>query len=196
MRSVVLALALVVGCAGPAAVVEIPVVRRPVDVAIEHTVLLSDPGCTGIRIGGGLVLTAKHCLHNRVIGDVYSGFAIVDVSPNHDFAIMSGDSAVPGVDIVPAVIGEHLYAVGYPVCFEDGEQYLTVTDGILAGPENENQQRITAPVWHGNSGGGAWNDSGELIGVIVSISVLPTGFPWPGSAYMVPARYILQALNR
>lgn len=204
-RALVLVALVALGCT-PAAVpvpVESPVARteRAVDVAIDHTVLLDDPGCTGVRIGDGLVLTAKHCMNGRVVGDIYSNFTVKYVSPAYDFAVMSGDGPTAGVILQDALIGEHLYVVGYPQSVDDLKQYLTVTDGIFAGPSSYDQERITAYGYYGNSGGGVWNDSGELIGILVTMrpstatygpSEIPV--PMPAHSFMVPVRFIRLAM--
>lgn len=167
---------------------------------IDNTVLLESPGCTGVRIGGGKVLTAQHCVEDKYeVGDVYTGFTVDYISPDHDFAVLSGDTPRPLMRLPDARVGEHVYVVGYPVSVDDGEQHLTVTDGIVAGPVHNDQQRITAYAYYGNSGGGCWNDAGELVGILVQIRPFEGGYdgypaPMPAHSYIVPTKYIRPVL--
>jgi hypothetical protein len=190
---------LLAACVGQPAVVA-PVVVRPIDEVIAHTVLLSEPGCTGVRVGGGLVLTAKHCIEDRYdLNDTYSGFQISHISATRDFIVMAGDTFIKPVALSSALIGEHVYIVGFPMSIDDGAQALTVTDGVFTGREFEGMERITAYAYYGNSGGGVWNDAGELIGILVEMRPDSAGYhglpsPHPAYSYMVPVRSIRGAL--
>ncbi len=188
-------LLLLAGCAGQPSVAN-PAPVRNVDSMVAHTVLLHDPGCTGVRVGNGEVLTAKHCIKERVTGDAYDAYKVKYISPEYDFAVLSGDTQLPIVLMPDAQLGEHLYVVGYPTDINDGKQHLAVTDGVYVGTEWRNMQRITAYAYYGNSGGGCWNDAGELLGILVELRLTDatTGdkYPVPLQAYtyIVPVRYI------
>lgn len=187
-----------IGCAG-APVPATPPVVRPIDNMIAHTMQLSDPGCTGVRIGGGKVVTAQHCVEDKyAVGDKYTGLTVEYISDKYDFAVLGGDTAQSPVPLVDAVVGERVYVVGYPVSIDDEEQYLTVTDGVYTGVVADYMQRITAYAYYGNSGGGAWNSSGELVGILVEIRPVGEGqygiFPMPAHSYMVPAKLVRDVL--
>ena len=195
-------LLLLVGLAGCHTALADTEAVRPLDDAISHTVLLKDPGCTGVRIGGGLVVTAKHCMGSRHEGDRHSGMTVGYISPDHDFAVLKGDAPIMSVWLRDAKIGQHVYAIGFPVSIDDGKQHLTVTDGIVAGPaDSEDQERITAYAYYGNSGGGVWGDGGEVVGILVEIRPSGTAdggypVPMPAHSYMVPISFVRDVVLR
>jgi V8-like Glu-specific endopeptidase len=158
-------------------------------------VLLVNPGCTGVRIGRGQVLTAKHCLDGRGLGADYGPYTVKYVSWTYDYAVLQGDTAHEAVTLSDAVPGEHVMVVGYPMSIDDQKQHLTYTDGLYTGVETaEHMQRITAYAYYGNSGGGVWNDAGELVGILVEIRPASLGeygpVPMPAHSYMVPVRLV------
>jgi S1-C subfamily serine protease len=195
------ALVLLGACAGQPAV---PVTRpvqpfNPVQYAVKHSVFLSESGCSAIAIGGGVTVTAKHCVPDDAeVGDAYEGGTLVWVDQVHDFAIFKTLVDSDAVLLRDAQLGEHLWVVGWPMQLGSGEQQLTVTDGVFAGPVDDDQERITAPVYFGNSGGGVWGDDGALLGVAVSIyAVRLEGFrpiPYTAQSFMVPSKYLRLAV--
>ena len=80
-------------------------------------------------------------------------------------------------------VGDNAHVVGHP-----SRLWWTYVHGIISAirpnvrlnPEKGriDMLQISAPIFHGNSGGGAWNDNGELIGICKSMhSEVPnTGF--------------------
>lgn len=163
----------------------------PVAEAIYRTMLSEDLNCSAVDVGEGRVLTARHCTDNKAtkvtdIGTLsYTGkaadFAVYTAGPRYT------DLACRRV----AEIGEHVYAVGFPGQPGTDDQLLTVTDGVIAGPiDAEGEQRFTAPIWFGSSGGGVWDDWGCLVGISVSL--------WndrAGAYYMVPQATIWDELT-
>lgn len=202
MRLVALALALLSACAGQ------PYVATndgptPVENMIAHTVLLEDPGCTGIRIGGGKVLTAKHCMDDHPVGSVYTGFTVEYIDAHSDFAVLSGDAPATWVTMPDASEGERVYVVGYGMDINDGKQRRATTDGVYTGVEIDDSsgvlQRITAFAYYGNSGGGVWNERGDLVGILVQgrfTGATYNGYPvpFPCYQYMVPIRFVREVL--
>lgn len=198
-------LALLASCAGakPADVV-VPADGGPpragLQIALERTIYLSGSGCSAVALGKDRLVTARHCLpDDGKAGDAYEGGEVLFISPSHDFAIVKFPDPRPAVLRRNAVVGEHLWVVGYPMQLGSEEQDLTVTDGILAGPvDAAGQQRITAPVYFGNSGGGVWSDRGELLGIAVSIYAarLDGAYPMPYAAqsFMVPVALLRESL--
>jgi S1-C subfamily serine protease len=171
-----------------------PVAVAPVARALRHTVFAEDLGCTAVDVGQGQVLTAKHCVDDLPWGSYTDEGRIVYVSADRDFAILFDPSRT---DSPPACmraprLGEHLYAVGYPVQLVSDTQELTVTDGVFAGPrDSDGQYRITAPIYYGNSGGGVWGNDGCLLGLSVS-GILQM----PGMNYIVASQDIVPWLPR
>jgi hypothetical protein len=197
MRAAVI-LALLVGCQ-VAQPVNSPAPVRNVDAMIGRTVLLDSPGCTGIRVGGGHIVTAQHCVEgNYLVGELYTGYTVEYISPDYDFAVLAGDEPYMPATLTSAVIGEHVYVVGYPVSIDDNEQQLTVTDGVFTGATDGYLERVTAYGYYGNSGGGVWNDAAELVGVLVEIRPALDGWygtaPMPAHSYMVPVDLVARFL--
>ena len=161
--------------------------------ALQHTMLMAE-GCSAVDVGQGLVITAAHCVDQLAPGDDTSVGMLVYRSPVKDFAVLF-DTARLG-NATPrfrsARLGEHLYAVGYPVQLATERQALTVTDGLYTGAVDElGQERITAPIYFGNSGGGCWAEDGSLVGLTVS------GYlEMPGMNFIVPVAAITPWLPR
>lgn len=141
-----------------------------VSVGLKHTLHMLE-GCTAVDAGYGFILTAKHCVDELSVGSITSVGTLVFVSANRDFAILfdvkSANHQKPKMRACN--IGEHLYAIGWPVQMVNDKMALTVTDGLCAGPvdESDGELRITAPIYFGNSGGGVWGDDGALLGLSV-----------------------------
>ncbi len=63
-------------------------------------------------------------------------------------------------------IGSYVSMYGYPAI---GGETITRTDGKIAGYE-QMMYKIDGSIDHGNSGGGAFNNSGELIGIPTAVA--------------------------
>jgi hypothetical protein len=199
LRLAVLLLAALTACSLPMPPVAPTPPALPQNVAVvtalRHTLFLqlsSGGGCSAVDIGGGRVLTAKHCVDDLEVGATTSLGRLTYSAPDRDWAlIMAQDRVKNGAPALRAPrLGEHVYAVGYPVQLATGTQELTVTDGVVAGPsDDEGSLRITVPIYFGNSGGGAWAEDGALLGITVS------GYlELPGMNFMVSAEDIAAAL--
>lgn len=205
MRAAVVALlALLAGCGALGALSapsESPAGPAPdvaVVTALKHTQFFKEAGCTAVDIGYGRVVTAKHCVEDENpkkdwdVGEKTSMGVVTYISPKLDFAILVNQAWIkhPGVSLRPPRLGEHVYTVGYPVQLSTKTQELTVTDGVAAGPiDEEGNLRITAPIYYGNSGGGCWAEDGSLVGLTVN------GYlQMPGMNYMVSAEDIAEVL--
>jgi S1-C subfamily serine protease len=166
--------------------------------ALKHTKFFAEAGCTAVDIGYGRVVTAKHCVEdddperNWDVGDVTNLGVVVYKSPELDFAILVNQEWIknPPASLRAPRLGEHVYTVGYPMQLATDKQELTVTDGVAAGPfDDEGNIRITAPIYFGNSGGGCWAEDGSLLGITVS------GFvEMPGMNFMVSAEDVAEVL--
>jgi S1-C subfamily serine protease len=187
VKALVLALALGLASCAPRTLV----VRAPADTdvavatGLRHTVFADKLGCSAIDVGRGIVVTAKHCVDHLELGGETEAGMVIYMSPDLDFALLfdAGRLQNPRPAIRAPRLGEHIYAIGYPVQLATKEQELTVTDGIVCGPgDGEGHLRITAPIYYGNSGGGLWAEDGAFVGVTVS------GFlEMPGMNFVVSA---------
>lgn len=213
MKAAVVLLAAVLaactGCVGQTAPEAAPPAgTEVVAYAVRHSVLLDPPGCTGVEVIDGVVVTAKHCLEDDAevgdaFGDPVKAGTVQYVSPHRDFAVIAypalPDAHSQYIRMRPYVLGEHVYIVGYPMQLRSREQELTITDGIIAGPIDDGDVRTTADAYFGNSGGGVWGDDGALLGILVNINAAPaipgSPMPYPGQSYMVPIKYVRPVLK-
>lgn len=192
-------IAALLGCGSappPAVTVTVtqPVVDIGIATALKHTALADDLGCTVVDVGGGVVVTAKHCVDELEAGAMTEVGVVVYQDEKLDFALLYDLSKAEhsNVEMRAPKFGERVYTVGYPVQLATRTQELTVTDGLFAGPAgNDGELRITAPIYFGNSGGGCWGTDGALVGITVS------GFlDLPGMNFIVPANLVEDALGR
>lgn len=192
MKRCVVALALALAACAPRTIVVAAPSRTDVAVAtgLKHTVFVEEMGCTAVDVGRGFVVTAKHCVDDEEtqddgLGRQYKAGLVVYVHKDLDFAILFDAGRLENKQprLRAPRLGEHVYAIGYPVQVVTEKQALTVTDGIMCGPDDgEGHARFTAPIYYGNSGGGVWAEDGALIGISVS-GVLAM----PGMNFLVPA---------
>ncbi|RAP77094.1 stalk domain-containing protein [Paenibacillus montanisoli] len=127
---------------------------------------------SGVVIGKDEILTNYH-----VIADAAEGKAlllsgkeielqgIVGYNEQHDLAIVKTKTPlnIAPVEIgVGAEKGDHVVAIGSPLGFQN-----TISDGVISNITYDGAQyyQISAPIDHGSSGGGLFNDYGELIGI-------------------------------
>lgn len=106
-----------------------------------------------------------------------------------DLALLESAEALatggPQVELAgkPPKIGDPLTVIGAPL----GDE-RTVTEGILSGIEKRGDgiiYRVSAAVFFGNSGGGAFNRDGELVGIAHAIQMLGGFIVVPGAAFFV-----------
>ncbi len=172
--------------------------------AVAHSELLYPPGCTGVEVARAVFVTAKHCIEDgQKAGDNFkAGGLLAYVDEDYDYVVIvrSARYGYDFIDMRPAAPGEHLYLVGYPQQVRDGKQQLTVTDGIFTGAVDlsDGYERISAPAYFGNSGGGVWGEDGALLGLLVNGDFADAGrwpMPYPGAGYMVPIAEVVKGLN-
>lgn len=148
------------------------------------------PVCTGVWISKNLILTAEHCVEDEESLDYSTpeGFldleshkafpvakskkfdlallmTVPDETPDHNIVVMKEGSPVAGdpVDIIG-------HPIGYPWTYSTG--YVSSVRGIMNGPAGSSASilQISAPVWMGNSGGGAFDTQGRLAGICSWVS--------------------------
>ena len=140
---------------------------------------------TATYIAPHYLLTAYHVIskdtdkkvHIILDGGVYQGTVIAELK-NFDMAIVYTPLHV-GIPVKlgsssEAYVGDTVITVGSPV-----ELDYTLGVGHITAPERidyDRKRRVLqyfAPNYHGNSGGGLFNSSGELIGVISYYDTFP-----------------------
>lgn len=176
--------------------------------AVDLTVaLITNEGtfCAGVWVGPHSVLTAAHCVQdNKFVVDgvtqvedhdlAVAEAKVLKVSEHQDLALLG----VPAMSHNYANValswsqGEELTIVGHP----NGEKWVWMRGWIekailYSGPfDNINDVaylRVQAPIWYGNSGGGAWDHAGNLVGIASMMSQVQPTLGWFVSAEEVHA---------
>lgn len=145
--------------------------------------------CSGVWVGDDKILTAAHCVDTKDItlymtkNDVGKDIARlsikVKVDEKSDLALLISDpKSTPAHSI--AVISKDKPYSGLQVFIEGHTtgMWWTYSEGVVSSNIRtyfENNKvpaiQISAPAWFGNSGGGAFNENGELVGLCSWLSV-------------------------
>lgn len=193
-----LAIAVLLGCATTSTNAEDTLphfdASRPVERAIHSTVLVQTitgrTFCSGTLVKGTKhVLSAAHCfgggdfmlvgMHGTYLADV------VHLDEANDIAILRPYGVdirrVDGVPLArkPGRMGDRVFALGHA----KGDEFpFTLTDGVISFPhrdDNGHYVQATAPLVGGMSGGGFYNDAGELLGANLFVWLTPTHCKFP-----------------
>lgn len=134
---------------------------------------------SGVFIAPGIIVTNAHvingqseCAIRTVDGEVYPIDGVIGYNPALDLAILKmsdqiGDAVKLG-DPDAMSKGDNVVAIGSPLGY-----YNTVTTGIHANKIYDADIRVlqnSLPLAPGNSGGGLFNENGELIGINTAIA--------------------------
>jgi S1-C subfamily serine protease len=129
---------------------------------------------------------------------------LVEAHPDIDICVIAtgmiiGGYSVGGIHPIEAIRsftdlnpGERVFVIGNP---KPGKQALTwsLTDGIISALRSENSVdkiQISAPIFHGNSGGALFDEYGNLIGITTEGYIERTqGFNFAIAADLIWARY-------
>ena len=132
--------------------------------------------------------------HSRVKGSA----TVLSYDRDADLALMS--AIVPSatwalLDASAAFAGEPLATVGHPsgLGWSYAPGYVASAHRSESGALSDVKQdmlQVSAPIWHGNSGGGAFNMAGSLVGIA---SFFRSNMPSCG--YFVPAATILRFVH-
>lgn len=156
---------------------------------VDATAALHNPAsgalCAGVFVSEELLVTAAHCVRDLEVGEE------IDVA-THDGLVSKGPVALVQEDrdialvLVPAAgihgiadlgplpeQGQHVLVVGHPLglafSFSSGDVAAvrllknTLDDGEY--PDDAYAIQTTAPISPGNSGGGMFNERGQLVGI-------------------------------
>lgn len=172
------------------------------------------PYCAAVWVGQNVILTAGHCVAHREdefspVGDVVNFSTKPDFDNGidrvalvaaynfgFDLAVLKTAAApalhniakVAGGLIVP---GQRVYVMGHPSGlvwnFTSGDITALRTQETFGVPVLKIQ--TSAPIWFGNSGGGMFNQEGELIGIASTLSMRT-----PAAAFFIHRDYISKIL--
>lgn len=139
------------------------------------------PYCGGVWVSNNLILTAFHCLEEGKVeymtydSDSPSGAIVKDFDIENDLAVLLANSEnIPAHSVaevsVDAWRGQHVHVMGHTTGM--GWTYL---EGVVSSVREKRDKtrkllQVSSPIWFGNSGGGAWDDDGRLIGISSLIS--------------------------
>lgn len=155
-------------------------------------------GCSLVAIEPGTALTAAHCVRDLQAANVQTytrrhwDVAAWEAHPNRDIAVLhvAGPNGMPVADVAQDLpeIGDLVYLVGYG-CPSYDPKLPMVRPGTWTGQIDfvDSEWAVLGPVCPGDSGGGLFNEDGELLGIITSKG--------PGIAYVVPAGYAGELLD-
>lgn len=196
MKLSLLALLFLTSCATPAP--PSSVVPESLDLESKTAAIfakdLEAPRCTGVWVGNYRILTAAHCdrelvgpLYYSVIGE-YSGvfrmprlhsMELAGVDRLHDLAVYRTDAFDTPTHVVAPLarttprIGEDLYLMGHTMGLSWSFRHGWVAAYREAQMELVEKHtgpwmQVSAPIGAGDSGGGAFNERGELVGTVSS----------------------------
>jgi S1-C subfamily serine protease len=135
--------------------------------------------CSGVVVSSiGDILTARHCTDGAARltvafsdGKEYVA-SVVATSKRHDLALIHVDRFnTPHITIATSTFqGQHIYVMGNPLGIA-----ATLTEGIVA-KQTGDVDLVDVTVLPGNSGGPAFNERGELVGITTAGIVVLYGF--------------------
>lgn len=160
---------------------------------------------SGVHIGNGYIVTAAH-----VVGDKTPRIKLDDGSEQdavvmwtnkaHDIALLRTASTMgaSALDCRVAANGEHVTAKGNPTVLE-----FVSSAGRIAGAEREfgpwaRVLPVDMTIVMGMSGGGVFDQRGNLVGIVVGVLVAPVGFAasLTGFGAVVPSAAVCELLAR
>ena len=129
---------------------------------------------SGVHIGGGAIVTNCHVLEGAEIAWISHGDQRLATDetlasdPDWDVCVLKSEIVLPAARTAPSTssaVGDRVYAIGSPRGLS-----LTLSDGLISGkhaPEDGGTEvlQVTTPISPGSSGGGLFNEYGQLIGI-------------------------------
>lgn len=212
MRILLAMILLLCGCVAPSFVLEVspmevsPMVDSTV-VMVRYDEELSGyrSSCAGVWIGPDKILTAAHCVtsgaefftHREIMDhhlvQPHLG-KVVKIDIAYDLALVGvidlvGSHGWSGIEDGVVRVGEEVHIVGHPA----GLQYTYIKGIVSALRRNRMGEyliQVNSSAFFGNSGGGAFNARGKLVGICHSIHVIV-----PSTTYFVSHRSINEFLS-
>lgn len=167
---------------------------------IESASVVIRPYCTGVWISNDEILTAGHCVQHeegadpvdekiyyvvqKEVKEVLDDPAalhlgkVVAFDEDHDLALIKANAGgLVGHEVASLAgelpgLGEHVYSVGHP-----RGMYWTYAEGTISAYRNESDVgkviQVNATIWFGNSGGGIFDGSGNLLGICSRLTKVP-----------------------
>ncbi len=134
---------------------------------------------SAVAVSEHLLLTNCHVVKGREIIKIIQDHTVTDAKlvaadPAADRCVLRADgiALVPIAGIRPfndLAVGEHVFAIGAPVGLE-----RTLSEGLLSGLRHQpgrNLVQTSAAISPGSSGGGLFDDRGNLIGITTMASI-------------------------
>jgi len=153
--------------------------KEIVDLNDERVVMITTNRSqgSGVVIGDNWILTNYHVIRDAtkataatLDGEALTVNGVVGYDENADLAIIETKQSI---GIRPVLLGhgydvrkgDHVVAIGSPLGLQN-----TVSEGVVSNISYDGAQifQISVPIDHGSSGGGLFNDAGELIGITTS----------------------------
>lgn len=154
---------------------------------------------SGVVVERGKVVTNWHVVERASSVSVrrketnYTASILQD-RRDRDLALLSVQGLdAPPVSVSPVrtlAVGQTVYAVGAPAGLE-----LTLTHGLVSALREVDDGKLiqtSAPISPGSSGGGLFNEQGQLVGVT---TLKRTGAAMEGLGFAVPADWVVQLVN-
>ena len=143
--------------------------------SVAHIRVTTDTGGaqgSGVVIDSGVVVTNCHVVQDasqisvKVGGEIYDASVIVSDKEFDLCSLRVDGMSAPAVSVagLDARVGQRVFAIGSPYGLE-----LTLSEGLVSSlreTSRGNLVQTTAPISPGSSGGGLFNTSGQLVGIV------------------------------
>jgi S1-C subfamily serine protease len=104
--------------------------------------------------------------------------------------LLNGGNPISGIRTYEDLkVGEKVYAIGNPVPGTEETLTWSLTDGLISGLRDDETIQISAIITHGNSGGGLFDERGNLIGITSSGYEKTQGYNFAIAADKIWRRY-------